>query len=112
MSNIVELPHEPPPDPPTENDRWTTVAFAGCAMVGMTSEQELPFLKALHDQWLADIPDGYAVTDEEQVGVKHAAVALKMLVRTLIMNRKDSERAARAKEFMDAATRKVLEFEK
>jgi hypothetical protein len=44
--------------------------------------------------------------------VKYAAVALKMLVRTLIMNRKDPERAARAKEFMDAATRKVLEFEK
>jgi hypothetical protein len=33
MSNVVEFPHEPPPAPPTEEDRWTTVAFAGCAML-------------------------------------------------------------------------------
>jgi hypothetical protein len=41
MSNVVEFPHESPPAPPTEEDRWTEVAFVGCTMAGMTSKQEL-----------------------------------------------------------------------
>jgi hypothetical protein len=104
MSNVVEFPHEPPPDPPTEDERWTTVAFTGCAMVGMTPKQELPFLKRLHDMWFADIPEHYVVSDEELGSVKHAAVALKMLLWTLITNREDPQRAARAKEFMRVKT--------
>jgi hypothetical protein len=76
----------------------------------MDTEQELVFLNFLHDQWLVDIPDDYVVRDEEAGGVKYAAVALKMLLWTLIVNREDPERAARAEEFMKAKTREVLEF--
>jgi hypothetical protein len=107
MSNVVEFPHEPPPAPPTEEDRWTQVAFAGSAMVGMTPDKELRFLKSLHDQWLADIPEDHVVTDEELGSMKHAAVALKMLLWALITNREDPERAAKAAEFRRA---KMLEF--
>jgi hypothetical protein len=107
MSNVVEFPHEPPPAPPTEEDRWTKVAFVGCAMVGMTPKQELSFLKGLHDQWFADIPEDHVLTDEEEGSVKHAAVALKMLLWALITNREDPERAARAREFR---SRKMREF--
>ena len=107
MSNVVEFPH----GPPTEEDRWSKVAFVGCAIVGMTAEQELRFLKSLHDQWLADIPEDHVVTDEELGGMRHAAVALKMLLWALITNREDPERAAKAAEFRKAKMLKFFERE-
>jgi hypothetical protein len=108
MSNVVEFPHEPPSDPPSEDDRWTQVAIAGCAIVGMTPKKELSFLKILHDQWFSDIPEDHHLTDEEEGSVKHAAVALKMLLWALITNREDPERAARAREFRSRKTREFL----
>jgi hypothetical protein len=74
----------------------------------MTPERELWFLKNLHDQWFADIPEDHVLTNEEEGSVKHAAVALKMLLWALITNREDPERAAKAKEFRQAKLHEFL----
>jgi hypothetical protein len=86
MSNIIQFPPTEPP--PTEEERWDSVAFI-CVSIGKP-KLELGLLKKLHDQWFRDVPDEMP-SDPCHGDLEHAKCAVKILLWTLIQNREGAK---------------------
>jgi hypothetical protein len=86
--------------PVSERDRWINVRFAACAIAGNTEDEELHFLRALHDHWFRDVPDRGDVSDP--------AIAVKLLLWALIENRVNPERMRKIADAMTPHVARVV----